>query len=418
MGPADGSDLRPLPASLGKIEAVRILSTHAGLRGEAADIDQVADTIVEIGRALGRLSNQHVDLVDCAQISGASLRLAYGEHVRELPKATHLSGVPDCFTEASHIAHSPNLRVLEMADGYICHYRDGPLVVSADGEFVAQDFSSPFAGLVHYYETPLRQVLADAVRIEGTVVALADDVRPINFCHWLVDWLPRMTCMGERRLPTDTFVVVPPLHAAYQWELLRLAGVSEERVIQLHPMQAAWARRLLAPSDVRTLPHPGHKAAPWLTDYIRGTLGFGALLENNHGSPVRRKYYVSRGDAAGRRVVNEAALIASLVPLGYQAVTLVEMPMTQQIATFAFASHIVGPHGAGLANIVFAHRTTTLVEIFPSTYGTAAYYVLAAGLGMTYASYISTSVLPASRTQLDDMYIDIADFLARCRHLL
>ena len=92
--------------------------------------------------------------------------------------------------------------------------------------------------------------------------------------------------------------------------------------------------------------------------------------------------------------------------------------MARQIATFASASHIVAPHGAGLANIVFADPATTLVEIFPASYGTAAYYVLAAGLGMTYASYIAHAVSPGGRAQLDDISVDIPDFLARCRALL
>jgi capsular polysaccharide biosynthesis protein len=94
------------------------------------------------------------------------------------------------------------------------------------------------------------------------------------------------------------------------------------------------------------------------------------------------------------------------------------MPATRQIATFACASHIVALHGAGLANIVFADPSTTLVEIFPESYGTAAYYVLAAGLGMTYASYISDRITAGSRAQLDDIEVDMADLLARCGDLL
>jgi capsular polysaccharide biosynthesis protein len=308
--------------------------------------------------------------------------------------------------------------VLEVRDGYFCHFRDGPLVVAPGGDVVLRDFSSRFAGLVHFYETSLRQVLADAVRIDGTVVVMADDVRPLNFCHWMVDWLPRLAVLGEQVHRPDTFVVVPPLGADYQWDTLRLCGFPRERVVQLDVMQGLRARRLLVPSDLVVIPHPGHKAAPWLTDYLRSALGYGAFLAGLDGPPRRRKLYISRGDATGRRVLNEADLIARLAPLGYAAVSLTGMPAARQIATFASASHIVAPHGAGLANIVFADPSTTLVEIFPASYGTAAYYVLAAGLGMTYASYISHRISAGSRTQLDDISVDLDDFVARCRHLL
>ncbi len=413
-----GSGRSPVAASVGRAEAVRDLAARAGLGDVDTDGMQAAEAIPAIARVLGRLSNPHVELREAAALPGAQVRLVFGKHVRQLAAPLHLSGMPGCFTAASPTAHSPDFRVLELADGYFCHYPDGPLIVSPTGDTVIRDFSGHFAGLVHYYETPLRQVLADAVRIDGTVVVLGDDVRPLNFCHWMVDWLPRLAFLGEQARRADTFVVVPPLGDDYQWDTLRLAGFPRERVIQLEAMTGLRARRLLVPSDLTFIPHPGHKAAPWLTDYLRATLGYGVFLDGIAGLPSRKKLYVSRGDAAGRRVLNEAAVVAALAPLGYEAVTMAGMPTARQLSTFACASHIVAPHGAGLANIVFADRGTTLVEIFPSTYGTAAYYVLAAGLGMTYASYISDRITPGSQAQLDDITVDIPDFLVRCRHLL
>lgn len=418
MADASGGGSGPLPAAMGKVEAVRALALRAGLSGHDAEGMRAGETITAIGRVLGRLANPHVEFRDGGTIPGASARVVHGKQVRALAEPLHLSGMPGCFTSASPTAHSPDFAVLDLPDGYFCHFRDGPLTVSPTGDVVARDYSSRFAGLVHFYDTRLRQVLADAPRIDGTVVVLADDVRPLNFCHWIVDWLPRLAFLGERARRPDTFVVVPPLDAAYQWDTLRLCGFPPERVIQLDAMRGLRARRLLVPSDLAVIPHPGHKAAPWLTTYLRASLGFGAFLGGMQGPPRRRKLYVSRGDAAGRRVLNEAALIAALAPLGYEEVSLAQMPMARQIATFASASHIVAPHGAGLANIVFADPATTLVEIFPASYGTAAYYVLAAGLGMTYASYIAHAVSPGGRAQLDDISVDIPDFLARCRALL
>ena len=415
---AASSATGPVRAAVGKVEAVRDLAGRAGLAEFDAHGMTVADSIAAIARVLGRLSNPQVEFRDGAALPGAAVRLVYGKQVRRLREPLHLSGMHDCFSEHSPTAHSPDFRVLTLPDGFFCHYRDGPLVVASSGDLVARDFSSRFAGLVHYYETPLRQVLADAMRIDGTAVVLADDVRPLNFCHWMVDWLPRLAFLGEQARRPDTFVVVPPLNADYQWETLRLCGFPRERVVQLGTMQGLQARRLLVPSDLTVIPHPGHKAAPWLTDYLRAALGFGAFLHGLDGPLHRRKLYISRGDAAGRRVLNEVDLLARLAPLGYEPVALAEMPILRQIATFACASHIVAPHGAGLANIVFADAASTLVEIFPASYGTAAYYVLSAGLGMTYASYISHDIAAGSRSQLDDLSVDIEDFFARCRHLL
>ncbi len=408
----------PVPATLGKAEAVSDLAVRAGLTGFDPERSDVVETLAAIGRALGRLSNPQVEFRNAAAIQGASARLVFGKGFRVLPAPHHLSGMPECFSASSPDAHSPDMSVLELPDGYLCHFRDGPLVVSPSGDVVARDYSSRFAGLVHYYETPLRQVLADAMRIDGTVLVLADDVRPLNFCHWMVDWLPRLALLGEQALRADMFVAVPPLDAAYQWETLRLCGFPRERVIQLGAMQGVRARKLLAPSDLMAPPHPGHKAAPWVLQYLRASLGYGGFLAGLDGPTWRRKLYVSRRDAAGRRVLNEAALIAALAPLGYETIELGGLPVARQMAAFAGASHIVSLHGAGLANIVFAAAGSTLLELFPASYGTAAYYVLAAGLGITYASYISHDIAPGSRPQIDDITVDIPDFMARCRHLL
>jgi capsular polysaccharide biosynthesis protein len=411
-------DAATLAASLGKQDAVRALAQRAGLGAVGTYQTQVGDYLATIGHALGRLANHAVELRDGAGLPGASVRLVSGRHSRRLAAPLHLCGMPDCFTPSSPMAYSPDLDVLEIAGGYVCHYPDGPLIVSAAGDAIARDFSSPFAGLVHFYETPLRRILDDAVRINGTALVLADDVRPLNFCHWLVDWLPRLSVLGEQVRSADLFVVVPKLTAAYQWDTLQLAGIAPERVIQLGNMQALRADRLLATSDLHIVPHPGHKAAPWLTSWLRASLGYASFVQSADAPSRRRKLYVSRGDAEGRRVFDEAALMTALRPFGYQMVTLGTATIEQQIALFAGATHIVAPHGAGLTNIVFAQPETTLVEIFPRSYGTAAYYVLAAGLGIRYASYIADDIMPGSRAQLDDINLDAADFVLRCGHLL
>ena len=408
----------PVLAWIGKSEAVQDLATRAGLASFDATSPEVADTIAAIGRVLRRLSNPHVELRDASTFPGAKQRLVFGGQVRMLAEPLHLTGMPVNFTEGGATAKSLDFQVWEMPDAYLCHYPDVPMVVSPQGDAIARDVSSRFAGLVHYYETPLRQVLADAVRIDGTVVVIADDVRPLNFCHWMVDWLPRLAFLGEQVRRPDVYVAVPPLNADYQWETLRLCGIPRERVVQLGTMQGLHARKLLVPNDLTVPPHPGHKAAPWLTDYLRATLGYGTFLAGIDGAPRRRKLYVSRGDAPARRVLNETELIARLALLGYEPVSLTDMPIARQIATFAGASHIVALHGAGLANIVFSDTSTTLVEIFPSTYGMASYYVLSAGLGMTYASYISDRITAGERPQLDDVTVDVDDFMARWRHLL
>jgi capsular polysaccharide biosynthesis protein len=224
--------------------------------------------------------------------------------------------------------------------------------------------------------------------------------------------LPRLAFLGERR---DLTLVVSDQDAAFRRDSLALCGFPAARIVQVADFHAVAADTLLVPFDTRSMPHPAHKAAFWALDFLRARIGFAALATSRPGP---RKLYVSRADAGGRRVLNEDAMMRLLAPLGYELATLSGRSLADQVALFAGATHIVGLHGAGLANIVFAPAGGRLLELFPASYGMPSYYVLAAGQGLGYATYIAHDVRAGSRTQVDDVVIDVADFSACCRDLL
>jgi len=95
-----------------------------------------------------------------------------------------------------------------------------------------------------------------------------------------------------------------------------------------------------------------------------------------------RDIYISRGDTRTRPMENEAALIESLSRRGLEIVTLSGMSVADQIKLFDEARLIVGPHGAGLANIVFARSGTTLLELGQTEYVNACFLRLAQAVGV------------------------------------
>jgi capsular polysaccharide biosynthesis protein len=61
------------------------------------------------------------------------------------------------------------------------------------------------------------------------------------------------------------------------------------------------------------------------------------------------------------------------------------MSVAEQIRTFAGASVIVSPHGAALANLVFASPGCTVIELFPPGCVLPDYWRLASSVpGVTY----------------------------------
>jgi hypothetical protein len=77
----------------------------------------------------------------------------------------------------------------------------------------------------------------------------------------------------------------------------------------------------------------------------------------------QRRVYISRRLATARRVINEESVISVLQEFGFQPVCLEQMAFEEQINVFRGSDVIIGPHGAGLANIVFSKSGTTLIEL-------------------------------------------------------
>jgi capsular polysaccharide biosynthesis protein len=77
-----------------------------------------------------------------------------------------------------------------------------------------------------------------------------------------------------------------------------------------------------------------------------------------------RKIYVSRRNAARRRILNDAGLEAMLAKRGFDLVTLGPQPIEEQARLFAEADVIVAQHGAALTNLLYASPGAKVVEIF------------------------------------------------------
>ena len=269
-----------------------------------------------------------------------------------------------------------------------------------------------------YYDFDAVTAIKEAPFIDGTVIPIADDIRPLNFCHWLVDWLPRLGFLGPTAYKPSVYVLTTPLVANFQRDTLRMCGFDESRVIALEDFHAVRARELLVPGDLREIPHPIYKGAPWALSYLRSTIGLSSIMQVSGDLRRREKIYVSRSDATRRRIVNDAELAAALARFGYRRIELSGLSLAEQVTRFAYASHIISLHGAGLSNLALATPGTQVIEIFPERYGLLSFAVIAASMSCPYATYIADKTVPAAITQFDDVEVDVTRFLDACGHLI
>jgi capsular polysaccharide biosynthesis protein len=84
----------------------------------------------------------------------------------------------------------------------------------------------------------------------------------------------------------------------------------------------------------------------------------------------------------------------------------------EQINAFRGAKVVVGPHGAGLANLMFCRPGTTVVELFNRSYVNGLYWRLAALRGLDYRPVVAEGAEPLAQVTArnrEDVVADVAE---------
>ena len=76
---------------------------------------------------------------------------------------------------------------------------------------------------------------------------------------------------------------------------------------------------------------------------------------------TKKKIFISRENAKNRNIVNQNELLMALQ--GWKTITLENLSIKEQVKTFAEATHIVAPHGAGLINLLWCDPKTKVYEL-------------------------------------------------------
>jgi capsular polysaccharide biosynthesis protein len=179
-----------------------------------------------------------------------------------------------------------------------------------------------------------------------------------NYYHFLVDALARLGVMEQcpQIAPPDRWYV--PAQASFQRELLAMVGIGPAQLVDAAQVGHVRAECLVVPG----VPSATVLNPRWVTDFLRQR-----LLRPEDVVGPRRPIYLSRGNQLNnRRVANEAQVLELLTERGFTAIDPGAMSVREQIRACANASVIVGAHGAGLANIMFARPGTAVVELFPA----------------------------------------------------
>lgn len=205
-----------------------------------------------------------------------------------------------------------------------------------------------------------------------------------NYAHWLIDVLPSLLVPPFHDTYSGATLLWPKLRNPWQKELLALLPEATADALFLEEEQYVRCESLAIVPRLKLSDFQPHPHRMILFDTVRERAG--ASLEPH------RRIYISRRDSGARRMLNEEELVKLLQRHDFEIVTLTGLPVNEQIALFSEASHIVAPHGAGLANVVFSPAGAVLCELHMDSYVQWAFRRQSSLPPLTYGCLVGNTV--------------------------
>lgn len=211
-----------------------------------------------------------------------------------------------------------------------------------------------------------------------------------NYYHWLFDVISRYSLdlnhwspaedAPQRRRP---IVLVPADAPGFVLECLDLISSSDVPFLEVGADSAIFVDEL---EFLGTSLYP----PPQLLNI------FQTIRKKIIGQQPRahRRLYITRQDSRHRRLLNEDDIIRAVTRFGFECVSLTEKSLVEQVSLFSEASHIIAPHGAGLANLVFCQPGTKICELNMDTYVNWVFRYLCACLHLPYGSIFGPAEVP------------------------
>jgi len=174
-----------------------------------------------------------------------------------------------------------------------------------------------------------------------------------NYYHWMTEILPRIHLLQQTNAKYD-LLYIAPLNYHYQKDTLELLGVNLEKIIIAEPKTHIQPKKLIFPSQTaRSCVIP-----LWVIEFLQNT-----LLKNYEVKDGKKRIFISREDSSIRHIINEDEVFTVLEPFGFEKVYMEQLPVIEQAQLIRESEYIVGTHGAGMTNILFAQKGTIVIEL-------------------------------------------------------
>jgi hypothetical protein len=239
-----------------------------------------------------------------------------------------------------------------------------------------------------------------------------------NYYHWIIDSLTRLEAVEHYQRITGVRpkIVIRASPSRMQRDSLQLMGYGPEDCL-LWDQPRMRVRKLVVAPLRRQFENGVYNVASaralrWVSDRIQSNLPEAGETAQ---APAER-IYISRSLAATRRVTNEEEVVAALEPLGFRSYNLETLSFAEQVRLFSRAWIVLGPHGAGMTNLIFGRKLTVIEFFGPDC--PRCYAVKSRALGFRYGYLRFPAAKGDLRGQDADFAVDVPMAVGFVRRLL
>ncbi|UOY10289.1 DUF563 domain-containing protein [Methanonatronarchaeum sp. AMET6-2] len=218
-----------------------------------------------------------------------------------------------------------------------------------------------------------------------------------SYYHWMVEYLPKLRFLEHyiEQTQKSPIILVESNPRDFVIETLDLAGYPSDMYKEWNELELQVQNLIVSihrphqfdyQNPVKSNYNPSIKDLIWLRERMLSNTQYNKRKNN-------KIIYISRQEVPserGRKVVNFKSLIDIIHEFGGESYVLEEMEFEEQVKLFAESGMIIGLHGAGLLNMIFADDPV-IVEIFPSDVIKPHFYFIADMMGFTYEPFVSDS---------------------------
>ena len=173
-----------------------------------------------------------------------------------------------------------------------------------------------------------------------------------NFFHWIFDTMSKLYFIEKiPKLKNYPLILRKPLNK-YQKDMFKIFEI-KNKIIYTNG-KSFNAKNILIP----TIPSPPAYSKP-LINWLRKK-----FLNNIQKKNTRiKRIYISRSDASHRKIINDKEISNFLEKYNFKTLILSEMKLEDQINHFRCADIIVLTHGSGGSHLLFAKKSSKIIEL-------------------------------------------------------